>query len=475
MASARIIFFILTLLPTHAFAVRALKPQEVVDAVLSKSLNAENISLDAQMDYVLMEKALGQFDFTIKGTGGYEYKEAETFTGLSNPIDKTLTGDLALEKKTSLGAKLKFGYLHQSQSSVLNPIIEAGGTRPPDLTLDSAYLEWRQNLWSNAFGLSDRLDLNVARKKFKSSDMNKQESTEELVLASLREFWATYVAQTKLKDAITARQMYKNLIGVVQKRGRFGLDKGGEYAQVMADYTAADNAVKTASYEYILRVKELEKLMQETFPEDMDFQVPDLVPPLPRYTPVKLDDLRPMKLAQMNMENAAASNRAVNWRYEPTLDLVARSTSTGVDQRAGRAYSELVAGTKPTYYVGLEFSTAIDSSTQRAAEAEARVNFARESNRARDARQNVEKQMSLLERRLEQTFANANGAIDVEKFRQRTVREQEVEYRQGRLPLRDLLQTYRIFFDSQTQRVQAIGDYHVALNEMAAARDELVR
>ncbi len=463
----------LSVIPTQAFALRALRPQDVVDSVLSKGLGAELIALDTQQNFVLMERALGNFDFNLKGSAGYEYKEAENLTGLANPVDKTLTANLAIMKRTSIGAELEFGYLHQAQNSVLNSIIVLA--RDPQLTLDSAYLQWRQHLWSNSFGLSDRADLNVARSRFKNSDLNKQESTETLVLDSLRYYWDTYVAQTKLKDSITARQMYKNLIGVVQKRGRFGLDKGGEYAQVMADYTASDNAVKVASYEYIDRLNALERLMQDKFTEDMEFQVPDLVPPLPRYTPVKAEDLRSMKLAQTNLENAVASARAIDWRNEPVLDLVARSTSTGVDQRANAAYSELVAGTRPTYYVGLEFSTPLDSSGRRANEAEARVALGRETVNFKDKRQDVDRRLVISERRLEQTFSNANGAIEVERLRQRTVREQETEYRQGRLPLRDLLETYRRFFDSQTQRVQAIGEYHIALNEMAALRDELVR
>lgn len=467
-----LLLFIFTL-PLPTFALRTLKPQDVVDTVLSKSLRAENIALDSQNDFVLMERALGGFDFNLKSSLGYEYKEAEALSGLSNPIDKTLTANLALSKKTIVGAQIEIGYLHQTQSSVLNSILSQA--REPQITLDSAYLQWRQNLWSNAFGLSDRIDLNIARHQFQSSDMNKQESTETLVLNSLQLFWETYVAQTKLKDSITARQMYKSLIGVVQKRGRFGLDKGGEYAQVMADYTDSDNAVKTASYEYLSKLKELERLMQDHFSEDVEFQIPELVPPLPRYKPVNIEELRPIKLAKMNLENATAKVRSVDWRNEPSLDLVARSTSTGMDTRANASYSELVSGTKPTYYVGLEFSTPLDSSNIRANEAEARVNLGRQNIQFKDSVQDVEVKLSLLERQLEQTFANANGALEVEKFRQRTVKEQETEYRQGRLPLRDLLETYRRFFDSQTQRVQAIGNYHVTLNQMAAQRDELVR
>ncbi len=469
----KLLLFILISAPQTALALRALKPQDVVDAVLTKSLNAERITLDAQNDFVLMERALGVFDYSLKGKAGYEYQEAENLSGFANPLDKTLTTELGLLKKTSLGANFEFGYLHQSQSSVLNAITAA--TRGPSVTLDAVHLQWRQSLWANAFGFTDRTELAVARQRFKASDLNKQESTEELVLKALRLYWETYVAQTKLKDSITARTMYKNLIGVVQKRGRFGLDKGGEYAQVMADYTAADNDVKTASYEYLDKLKQLETLMQDNFSEDMEFQVSDLVPPIPRFEKKGTEDLRPVKLAKISLDNSELLNQAVKSRNRTEVDLVTKAVSTGVDSRASAAYSELIGGTRPTYYVGLEFKTPLDSSAARANLAEARVAYGRETLNFKEVKQNTENRLGLLERQLEQTFAGANGAIEVEKFRQQTVREQEVEYRQGRLPLRDLLETYRRFFDAQTQRVKAIGNYHVTLNEMAAQRDELVR
>lgn len=456
-----------------ARAARVLKPQDVTTAVLNNSFQAERIALDMQTSYVSLERALGRYDFGLDGKVAYEYREAETLSGLSNPIDKTLTASLALRKSSRIGATFEVGYLHQAQSSVLNVLTAT--TREPTLALDAGYLQWRQNLWANSFGVSDRAELSVARAAFGAADLNKQEATENLVLESLVLFWRAYVTQTQLKDAIAARKMYQDLIGAVQRRGRYGLEKGGEYAQVMADYAASDSAVKAASYAYLRELKALEKLMQEPFNEDVEFQVEEVVPDLPRLSPVNKSKLRRVILGRTAVQNAQDLERAAQWRNRPAIDLVARATSTGVDSRAAAAYSELISGTKPTYYVGFELNMPLDSSVQRANQAEARVQLQRERLNLKSAEQDTDINLELLERQLEQTHLGALGALEVEKYRQRTVREQENEYRQGRLPLRDLLQTFRLFFESQTYRVQAIGAYHVALNQVAAERDELVK
>lgn len=472
MAFAKGLAFSLLWLPM-AWGAKTLKPQDVVDTVLKQGLETELISLDAQKNFALMEKALGVYDFGFSGKTTYEYDEAESLSGLSNPIDKTLLAEMALEKKTGFGAGLKLGYLHQTQSSVLNAIVT--NSRDPDLTLDSVFFEWRQSLWGNFFGLGDKAELSMARRTFQASDMAKQEETENLVLKSLDHFWRAYVAKTRLKDALTARQMYKDLVKVVQRRGRFGLDRGGEYAEVMAEYTDAESAVKTASYDYLERLRSLETLMQEKIDEDLEFEVPELIPPLPRLEAVDIDQLRRAKLSRVELDNAMDNERSVHWKNRTTVDMVARAASTGVDTRASAAYSELASGTKPTYFVGLEVKADLDSAKSRAAEAEARVSRMQSEIRFRQNRQQMEADFFLLERRLEEAYLNAKNSVEGEKFRLKTVREREAEYKQGRIPLRELLNTYNKYFDSQTRRVSAIGDYHMALNRMAALRDELVR
>lgn len=453
--------------------IQELTPQMVVDAILTKSFEAENIRLKAQEAYVIKEEGLAKYDFNLTANAGYRYDEAETLSGLDNPIDKTFTAGMTFKKKISTGTEILIGYDHWAQSSVLNPIVAS--TRTPRLASDYAFLELRQSLWRNAFGISDRADLSILRAQFANSNLVKQEDTENLVLSAMRAFWNAYVAQTQLQDAIKARQQYKDLISLVQRRGRFGLDKGGEYAEVMAEYTDADSRVKSASQAYLQEIKNLEVWMGVEFDGDVQFKAGDTLPPLPKLTEVKIENLRRIRISESRMQQATDNLRMGKWQSKAKLDLVARAGTTGVDEKATTAYSEFVSGNKPDYFVGLEFATAIDSSAARAVEARSRVNYDRESNNLRLARLDVARDLILKATQMEGAFAVANSAIESEKYRSRTAREKEVEYRQGRLPLRELLKTYKDYFDSQSRKVRAIGDYHIALNDMAAERDELVK
>ena len=58
--------------------------------------------------------------------------------------------------------------------------------------------------------------------------------------------------------------------------------------------------------------------------------------------------------------------------------------------------------------------------------------------------------------------------------REKVVRELEGAYRQGRQPLVELIRSYNDLFAAQLDRARAVGQYHISLNQLAAARDELV-
>lgn len=446
-----------------------LTPQDVVNAVLAKSNQAEQIKLNAQNANISLERARGVFDFQFKMDARYTYDEAEN---LAFPVDnqyKSIFGDLALSKKTKYGASLELGYQHQADNRITStPTL-------PNYVSDVGYLAWRQNLWNNMFGRVDRLNLEIAERQVSESDLTKIEDTEGLVLDSLRAYWNTYVAQTQLQDATEARERYQGLIKAVQRRGRFGLDKGGEYAQVMADAVEADTAVKNASITYLRLLSDLSIRMQQEFKADLVFKVDPLVPSVPKLQPVKIETLRSYRNYESQLETSRRRIETSRSAVAPKLDLVAKAASNGFDEKASAAYSELASGKKPTYQVGLEFAMPLDSSNVRAELAAADLDLAQKTLNAKVLLENTKSNLEISNRNVEQAFIAATNAVESEKFRARTVREQDVEYRNGRLPLFNLLDTYRKYFDSQARKVRAVGDYHIALNQLAADRDELVK
>jgi outer membrane protein TolC len=134
----------------------------------------------------------------------------------------------------------------------------------------------------------------------------------------------------------------------------------------------------------------------------------------------------------------------------------------------------MLSGTGPTYYVGLEFKVAIDSSATKYTKSDAMYKYqlaelAKE--KALDAAQNSVRD---LKAQVTSQFAVATSWVSAVGFRERVVREMEASYRQGRSPLIELIRAYNDLFSAQLERARAVGQYHIYLNQLAAALDELI-
>lgn len=477
MRFARTLFLLTGLFSGLAFGSTAfalsVSPQSVVDEVMSKGYRAQEIGYETQLSYLGIEAVRSRFAMKLDSKLGYEYSEAEDLSGLANPLDKTYSLGTELSKLTRYGLLMSVAYEHVEQNSVLNPVIAT--TREPRLSYDQATLSLRQSLLRNYFGRADRLDLKVEESRMTDARLVRDEALEDVVLESLRQFWATYVSQIELRYSREARTRYEQLVDVVGRKGRFGLQKGGELAQVQAELEDAEQKVKVASSSYLKEVLRLSHLMRLETSEDLTFQVEDELPAVPKLEPVDLQNLRKVRSLLIGLDTTDLKVQAVTARSRPQLDLVGRVASTGVEGDFDRSYSELVSGKRPTYFVGLEFSTTLDPAPARAAIAEQRITKLRKESELKRLQDELKENLQVLEYRVHSLYAAAKSAKQAAALREKSVRLQENEYRQGRLPIAELIRVYNSYFQSQINEIRTIGDYHIARNELAAARDELVK
>ena len=60
------------------------------------------------------------------------------------------------------------------------------------------------------------------------------------------------------------------------------------------------------------------------------------------------------------------------------------------------------------------------------------------------------------------------------EFRNQAMKEIKRAYSQGRVDIQELINAYNAQNLAATEKIQAVGEYHMNLNRMAALRDELV-
>lgn len=473
-----IICLVSSLLTSAQAAKLQLSPQIVVDRVLEHGYEAKDVEYRAQKDLLIREKVAGPFDFAVTSNFGYRYDEGEDISGLGNPLEKSYTMNIGLSKRNRFGTLISFNYDHLEMSRVLNPILftnnnieTALGSR---VTADALTLTLRQSLLSNSFGYGSRLSLANGDILASTAELNRQENLEALVLDSMVLYWQAYTAQIKLRDAIAGREKYRELVKVVRNKGRFGIEKKGEGAQVQAEVEKAEQAVKLASLEYLGAIDALLRAMKIESTEDIEFLTTAEIPALPILPEKEMEGLRSYRVQSslstvMQNEWSATRNAGL-----PIVDLVLMGRTTGAENNYTRAFAEAVSGKKPEYYVGLEMKTYLDSSTSRAALTESRLLMQMQENQALRSHDALRSGLKLSHEKVKAYYAAARASVEEVDMRQRTVREQEMGYRQGRMPLVELIRSYDSLFKAQGEKAAQIGNYHISLNQLAAIRDELV-
>jgi outer membrane protein TolC len=455
-----------------AFAVLKLTPQSVVDLALKQGLDVKNTELTAQLSYYALSQALGVYDFTIDIEPGYTYNEAENITMTGDALDETFNLSAILSKRFITGTALTLQYVDNRLSRTANSFATNQGYPTGNLT--ALQLGLRQNLLSNSFGYAERLALEANREAVDSALENREEQLEETLLNVMTLYWNAYIAEQKFQENLSAREKYAQLIRNVRRKAGFNLSAPGELPRLEAEQEVTESRVKASSSDYLNALQALLTELRLETKEQIILDVPDEIPPVPQLAAKATEDLRVVHINKINLDVADKTLSSVKSKTLPTLDLIASATTTGVDQNHSDALAEMAGTTKPTYYVGLQFTTPLNSTAYRGQIADATVRKSIAENNYLFSLDNSKRLLDSSARQVLAQYSVAKLSGDVVDRRERVVRELEIAYRQGRQPLVELIRAYNDLFSAQLDRATAIGQYHIGLNQLAAARDELV-
>ncbi len=471
-SSIAILLFFSLFVSLPAQAVLKLTPQSVVDLALKQGLDVKNTELTAQLSYFNLSQALGAYDFNIDIEPGYTYNAAENLTLSNDLIDKTFNLNIILSKRFITGTALSVQYINTRQSATFNSFQTT--TRFPTSNLNTLQLGLRQNLLNNSFGYSERLATEAYREAVDSALENREESLQTTLLNVMTLYWSAYIAEQKFQENLSAREKYAQLVRNVRRKAGFNLSAPGELPRLEAEQEATESRVKASSSDYLNAVQSLLTELRLETKEQIILDVPAELPPVPQLASKSTDDLRVVHINKTNLDIADKTLSSVRSKTLPTLDLIATAATTGVDQDNSQSISEMAGTTKPTYYVGVQFTTPIASLAYRGQIADATVRKMIAENNYFLAEDNAKRLLDSTARQVLAQYSVASLAGEVVDRRERVVRELEIAYRQGRQPLVELIRAYNDLFSAQLDRATAIGQYHIGLNQLAAARDELV-
>lgn len=454
-----------------------LSPQDVVDLALKQSLQVKQTAQDAAKAEAEAETLRGPYDLKFLLTPMYTYTEAQNLAGTANPVDRSFTVFSSLTKAISTGTTLGLEFNRVEQQSTLSAF--SSSLRRDRAASSSILLSIRQAVWRNIFGQADRAVLAAADGRTVIAKLQREESLEDVILQSLSLYWNAYVGEVQLREIDAARLKYDELVKAVRRKAGFNLSSPGELPRLEAEYAAADSRVKLSSQTYLASLDTLRTALQLDPSETIRFQaspqeVKDL-PLVPKLAAVDVTKLRPIRIAKIQRENAERDRTAAYSQSRPKLDLIAKAGATGTDETADLAFSKMTSATGPTYVIGLELEWPFDSSDFRGKRAVAEAGYQTSMLKLKLAQDGLRDTLLANERSVVANREAAVASIEIVGRRTQVVKELESSYRQGRTPLVELIRAFNDLFTAQQDRARAVGNYMIALNQWAAARDELVQ
>jgi outer membrane protein TolC len=469
-------FIVLT--PMRALSLE-ITPQVVIDRVLKAGLEARQIRLKEELARSSPEYApiLSVYDTSLDVSSNYTASKPESLTPSTVDQQKDFSLEVVGSQPLPSGTTLGLKYQRDSQHREQNAFADNFGSRPDSETLDTLTVEMKQDLWNNAFGSGDRNAIKATTERLENATGQKLEELEELIVESLGKFWETYVAKDELKHRIEARDRYKKLVTTVRNKSRLGFTNPGELAQAQAELENQEQKVKASSHEYLTLLEDLLRRLQWDIDlaNQVELRVPTEVLPSPKWSETPLEKLRPLQISQREVKAREWDHKALHTQLAPNLSLTGSAAYSGLDERPAKANAKIFNFDHATYFVGLQFSHALDSKGRDIQLQNAKVKVEEAKTNLQLLKQKLRNEILSQKRLVNSLYLVAQSAVRSEKFRNTAVREQERAYRQGRTDINILIQVFNALFETQIQKVRAVGDYHIALNQLAALYDELIK
>lgn len=454
----------------------SLNQKLVAELALSQGYRTKEVNLQYQTFRLSVAQTMSAYDWVVGAETGYQYdKSVGLLNGGTTQLDnkyqqyKTV---LTLNKPFTTGTLLGVQLNRLSQQSDIDPI----NTNPPpdNQTSDSAGILIEQSLWQNFFGNADRATVNAANYTYNAQEILRANDLEDVVLEAIRQYWTTFAAQENFKESIVSRDRYKKLVDAVKRKTSLGYSNPGDLPQAQAEFETREQAVKSASTFYLNSLTTLITLLNLDPVADVKFEANTLLPAVPKLPPKNIDDLRVIRSQKLKVEAAKENLDASKSKSHPTLNFVGQAFTSGWGENSQDSYSQLTSGDRPRYYVGLKFKYNFGSDIQNEDIINKKINKDLEETRLSLQTLNAQDFQNQAERRVQETYALALSAQKQKTFREKAAQELNRSYSQGRTDISILITAMNNFVTAEVQYIQAVGNYHIALNEWAATRDELI-
>lgn len=343
------------------------------------SLGGTDISLAQAIDYVLRNNLTlkaAKYDVIMADTGvaqaekkytpqlslESEYKKTSPLQNAQNfsriVTQKNWDTTLAISKMFSTGTLVQAGIRNSWFMVEVGPgaFINPG----PSLHRPNFFVLVQQELLKNAFGLSDRLQLDMAENAYLRQRAATIDKLSGLVVQAIVDYWAVTVQKSALENARQEEKMTRKVRNIIARNIRVGLAENFDLNQFNS--LLANANAKVASAEQDLTVAKRKLLRTVNMPPETEVEgVTNLVETLPNLNKEKALDAAfskrvDLKNARLEMEYLQNQKSLANNNKLPSAQLYGSLTTQGQNTQFLNSLQDTATLDFPVWAIGIKMS-----------------------------------------------------------------------------------------------------------------------
>jgi outer membrane protein TolC len=442
-----------------------LSQAKVVELILQNSLAVKESSFRYEQFRYLPFLVTREFDWKWSVETGMQVDKTETLSSVGDYRYERHRTVASISKSLLTGTNLTFDVARTSQNKTISA---------DQLTYDTWGLSLEQSLWGNSFGQADRARVRAAENLYKSQLLGQSDEVQNVVLQGLRLYWDVYVAQENFNEAQSARERYRKLVGNIQKKSTLSYTAPGELNQVQAEFELREQNIKIGTNDFFRLRESLATFLNLPAKTEIQFEIPKTIPAVPVLPPKEAKQVRAIQAQELKVLSAEDELKYINSKNDPALNLVARLSSSGVDESSNESFKELTSGSRPNTYVGVKISHSFGSDAKEEERLNKKATLELEKIRQQRSLLDFDDRQIQSQRKVETAFQVLESINKQKTFREKALTELNRSYTQGRTDIRNLIEAMNSYNLAEVARSKAVGDYFMALNEWYALRDELI-
>ena len=442
-----------------------------IKEVLKNSLEYQQIQAQKTSALKPLFLAKARLDWSWTAGTGKGRLEQKPFAPTDPSLQENNSFFTGLEKSFLTGTHLKIQYSHLFLE---NEFPQNTPALAPESAKEDFKLGIEQDLIRNIFGYEDRTQLNIAKRQVEMAQIKLAESTEDLILKAVSQFWESYISQLSLYLKKRTRDDYRSLAKITRSKNRIGYVRPGELGQILAELEKAKQEWLLQKTDYEDKVQSLLNLLNNTKYKQLILK-PKSFPSAPPVINDKLNKTpRTVELLRKNLmiyEEELKQQKSARW---PRLKLYGSYGLIGQGPKFDQAMDNFKESNNYSY--GIKIHYPIPSSSVR----RKRTAIHQEQVTAGEldleiTKKEFNRQIKFTKDNLNTLYTAVKSSKKIYKLRSQSYKQIRKAYLQGRLNVFELISAKTKSQSSEIEHAILMGQYYKAFAYAQALRDNLIK